>query len=64
MMTVRTAAENEMIPSIVREGKPVKEFEPDFFVVSLGNGQPKADKDYSILKSYDFPVSNRRNPPT
>ena len=64
LMTLRECDSNEMIPSIVREGKPVKEFEPDFFVVSLGNGQPKQDKDYSYLKNYDFPVSNRRNPPS
>lgn len=45
-----------MIPSVVKEGKNVKEFEPDFFIVSVGNGQPKTKKDYNILKNYDFPV--------
>ena len=58
-MTLREPAENEMIPSVVMEGKPVKEFEPDFFIVSLSNGQPKTKKDYNILKNYDFPVRNR-----
>jgi nuclear protein localization family protein 4 len=53
-MTLREPATNEMIPSIVREGKPVKEFEPDFFIVSLAHGQPKGKKDYNILKNYDF----------
>ena len=58
-MVLREPAENEMIPSVVMEGKPVKEFEPDFFIVSLSNGQPKTKKDYNILKNYDFPVRNR-----
>lgn len=37
-MTLREPGPTEMIPSVVREGKPVKEFEPDFFIVSLGHG--------------------------
>jgi hypothetical protein len=41
-MVLRIAAPNEMIPSVVKEGKPVKEFEPDFFIVSLAHGQPKS----------------------
>jgi len=41
------------------EGKPAKEFEPDYFIVSLANGQPKGKKDYNYLKNYDFPVRNR-----
>ena len=48
-----------MIPSVVKEGKPAKEFEPDFFIVSLANGQPKSNKDYKYLKNYDFPMQNR-----
>jgi nuclear protein localization family protein 4 len=58
-MILREPAENEMIPSVVMNGKPVKEFEPDFFIVSIGNGQPKGKKDYKYLKNYDFPVRNR-----
>ena len=58
-MILREAGENEMIPSVVKEGKPAKEFEPDFFIVSLANGQPKSGKDYRYLKNYDFPVYNR-----
>lgn len=58
-MVLREPAENEMIPSVVMQGKPVKEFEPDFFIVSLGNGQPKGKKEYKYLKNYDFPVRNR-----
>ena len=53
-----------MIPSVVKEGKTVKEFEPDFFIVSIGHGQPKTKKDYNILKNYDFPVLNRARVPT
>lgn len=37
-MTLREPANNEMIPSVVKEGKTVKEFEPDFFIVSLAHG--------------------------
>jgi len=58
-MVLREAGPNEMIPSVVKEGKPAKEFEPDFFIVSLAHGQPKGKKDYNILKNYDFPVYNR-----
>lgn len=63
-MILREPGPNEMIPSVVKEGKPAKEFEPDFFIVSLGHGQPKTKKDYNILKNYDFPEFNRggRNP--
>tara|TARA_B110000285_G_C15039043_1_gene570846 strand:+ start:739 stop:1020 length:282 start_codon:yes stop_codon:yes gene_type:complete len=32
--------EEEAIPAVLREGAPVKEFEPDFFLVSLAHGQP------------------------
>ena len=60
-MILREPGPNEMIPSVVREGKPVKEFEPDFFIVSLAHGQPKNTKDYNILKNYDFPNINRGN---
>jgi len=58
-MVLREAGPNEMIPSVVKEGKTVKEFEPDFFIVSLAHGQPKNKKDYNILKNYDFPPLNR-----
>ena len=58
-MTIRNCGPNEMIPSIVKEGKPAKEFEPDFFIVSIGHGIPKSKKDYNILKNYDFPAYNR-----
>jgi NPL4 family len=58
-MILREAGPNEMIPSVVKEGKPAKEFEPDFFIVSLGNGQPRSGIDYRYLKYYDFPVYNR-----
>ena len=58
-MILREAGPNEMITTVVMEGKTAKEFEPDFFIVSLSNGQPKGKKDYNILKNYDFPVRNR-----
>lgn len=38
----------------------MKDFEPDFFLVSLANGQPNANnKQFNILKRYDYPVMNR-----
>ena len=61
MMVLRAPSENEMIPSVVKEGKPVKEFEPDFFIVNVAHGQPKIKKDYNYLKNYDFPVIARAN---
>lgn len=64
-MIVREANPNEMIPSVLKEGKPAKEFEPDFFIVSLANGQPKSNKDYKYMKNYDFPSYNKpgKKPP-
>lgn len=58
-MVLRESGPNEMIPSVVKEGKTVKEFEPDFFIVSLGHGATRSEKDYNILKNYDFPPLNR-----
>jgi nuclear protein localization protein 4 homolog len=58
-MILREAGSNELIPSCMKEGKVVKEFEPEFFIVSLAHGQPKTKKDFNILKNYDFPVYNR-----
>jgi len=38
-MTLREAeSDNEMIPSVLMEGKKVETFEPEFFIVKLGNG--------------------------
>lgn len=37
-MTLREPSSNEMIPALIMEGKAAKEFEPDFFIVSLANG--------------------------
>lgn len=62
-LKVRTANENEMIPKIIQEGKTVSEFEPEFFIVQLANGQPKESKDYSILRNYDFLAQNRQFKP-
>ena len=60
-MTVRVPIKkDDMVPSILMEGKAKTEFDPDFFIVQLGHGQPKADQDFNILKNYDFPVENRQ----
>mmetsp|Transcript_13928 Transcript_13928/g.16137 ORF Transcript_13928/g.16137 Transcript_13928/m.16137 type:complete len:150 (+) Transcript_13928:406-855(+) len=63
MMVVRKPEENEMIPAIIKEGKTVMEFDPEFFIVSLSNGQPKEAQDYTILKHYDFLAQNRQMKP-
>mmetsp|Transcript_35838 Transcript_35838/g.34875 ORF Transcript_35838/g.34875 Transcript_35838/m.34875 type:complete len:129 (+) Transcript_35838:1211-1597(+) len=62
-MVLRECGPNEMIPSVMKEGAQVKEFEPDFFIVSVAHGQPKTKKDFNILKNYDFPVFNRGKAP-
>jgi len=53
-MAVREAEENEMIPSVIKEGKAVKTFDPEFFIVSISHGQPKEMQEFNILKNYDF----------
>lgn len=58
-LVIREGNKNEIMPSVLQEGKEVKEFELDFFIVSLAHGSMKEGKDFNILKSYDFPVANR-----
>lgn len=62
-LMARQTDENEMVPTIVQEGKPVKQFDPEFFIVTLPNGMPKNAKEYSILKNYDFLAANRQMKP-
>ena len=42
----------------------MKEFEPEFFIVTMSHGQPAPTTDYGILKLYDFPATNRGQPAT
>jgi nuclear protein localization family protein 4 len=59
-MCIREPAADEAMPAVLREGAPVKEFEPDFFLVSLAHGQPNDNNtQFNILKRYDFPVMHR-----
>jgi hypothetical protein len=37
-MIIREPKSDEAMPAVLREGAPVKEFEPDFFLVSLAHG--------------------------
>jgi len=53
-----------MVPTVLTQGKGVKEIEPEFFIVSLAHGQPQHDKDFNILKIHDFPAKNRDSPAT
>jgi nuclear protein localization family protein 4 len=39
-MVIREPKREEAMPAVLREGTGVKEFEPDFFLVSLAHGQP------------------------
>ena len=55
-------SKDDMVPSIMMGGKQATEFDPEFFIVQLGHGQPKSEQDFNILKNYDFPVENRRDP--
>ena len=59
-MTLREAeSENEMIPPVLMAGQKVDVFDPEFFIVKLGNGKPNNGDEFNILKNYDFPVENR-----
>jgi nuclear protein localization family protein 4 len=59
-MVIREPKHDEAMPAVLREGAPVKEFEPDFFLVSLAHGQPNENNtQFNVLKRYDFPVMNR-----
>lgn len=59
-LVVREPGPNEAMPAILREGAGVKEFEPDFMLISLAHGQPTGDNlAFNILKRYDYPVINR-----
>lgn len=59
-MIIREPNENEAMPAVLREGAPVKEFEPDFFIVSLAHGQPNQNNmKFNILKRFDFATMNR-----
>ena len=44
----------ELVPTVLMEGNPTKEFITDFMMVQLGNGAPTT-KDFNILRVYDFP---------
>jgi nuclear protein localization family protein 4 len=52
---------NDILPSLVVEGKPVKSVQPEFFVVNVAHGQPKDNK-FAVIKHAEFPVENRMSP--
>lgn len=49
---------NDIIPNVLAEAKPVKEFEPDWFIVNVAVGN-MPDTKYNILKHFEFPSTNR-----
>lgn len=59
LIKLRETGPDDMVPTILTQGKGVKEIEPEFFIVSLAHGQPQHGKDYNILKIHDFPAKNR-----
>lgn len=63
-LVVREPGPDEMVPAFLQEGEGVKHVAPEFFVVNVAHGQPAHGNDYNVLKSYDFPVRNRDDPPT
>jgi len=59
-MTIRVPKYDEAMPAVLRQGAPVKEFEQDFFLVSLAHGSPNDDNlKFNILRRYDFPMRHR-----
>jgi len=59
-LVIRVPKENEAMPAVLREGSGVKEFEPDFMLISLAHGQPNENNTkFNVLKRYDYPVLNR-----
>ena len=64
-MVIREPKVDEAMPAVLREGAGVKEFEPDFFLVSISHGQPNEDNmgKFNIIKRYDYPVMNRFKTP-
>ena len=64
-MSVREPeGEADMVPSVLMESKKVTEFDPEFFVVMCGHGQPQNRDEFNILYHYDFPPANRKVQPT
>jgi hypothetical protein len=37
-LIIRNPSENEAMPAVLREGTGVKEFEPEFMLISLAHG--------------------------
>jgi nuclear protein localization family protein 4 len=64
MIAPRDPGHSDMVPPFLRQGKTVKEFEPEFFIVTMAHGQPAPTTDYGILKIHDFPATNRGTPAT
>lgn len=59
-MTIREPKHEEAMPAVLREGAPVKDFEPDFFIVALASGQPNENNtQFNIMKRFDYPTMNR-----
>jgi len=49
---------NDILPTVIQEGKEVKNIAPEFFVVNVAHGQPK-NNNFAVVKHADFPVENR-----
>jgi nuclear protein localization family protein 4 len=57
---VKDQGKNMLMPSVLESGKPTKKFDPDWFLVRVGDGAPK--KVRSMFKHATFPRENRQPP--
>jgi len=59
-LAVRKPGEGEKIPSFLREGANVTDWETEFMLVHLGYGAPNENNNqFNVLTRYDYPVMNR-----
>ena len=58
----RKPNDKELLPTVMCENKPSEEFQPEWFIVSVGCGMPK--QSMTILEHSDFPVWNRQKNPS
>ncbi len=52
---------DDLLPTVINNGKNVDTVENDFFLVNIAHGQPKSPE-FSIVKHGDSPRENRPTP--
>lgn len=63
LIKFKNCIEDDNIPEVKKNGKRVFEIEPEFFIISVPNGQPVIRK-WNIFENYDFQVENRSSTQT